>query len=388
MIGVKIVTDVLINNDHRKPKMIARAICITAILIMLLFPATEAKSVIIGFNGNVDSVTIDACNITNYKHHHRINAISADIPKSTIDKIKKNKKIRYVEDDAYVHLAKKILQPPQQIDWGVYRVNAPYVWDSSTGKGVKIAILDTGINRKHPDLTVSGGINLIGTSSSKKWNDDNGHGTHVAGIIAAHNNSIGVIGVAPDAEVYAVKVLDQYGGGRISDVIEGIEWAVLNDMDIVSMSLGTTEYSQALNDSSASAYNAGILLVASAGNNGDGNLSTNDVMYPAKFESVIAISAIDQNNMAMSWSADGSEVELAAPGVGIYSTWLDGGYHSMSGTSMAAPFVSGVAALMMQNNAGASPDEVRAAMAYHAIDLGVQGRDNVYGFGLVQAIGN
>jgi len=133
--------------------------------------------------------------------------------------------------------------------------------------------------------------------------------------------------VAPDAEVYAVKVLDQFGGGRISDVIEGIEWAVQN------------------------AYNAGILLVASAGNNGDGNLSTNDVMYPAKLESVIAVSAIDQNNIAVSWSADGSEVELAAP-------------------------------------AGVSPDEVRVAMANGAIDLGVQGRDNVYGFGLVQAIGN
>ena len=118
------------------------------------------------------------------------------------------------------------------------------------------------------------------------------------------------------------------------------------------------------------------------------NLSTNDVMYPAKLESVIAVSAIDRNNMAVSWSADGSKVELAAPGVGIYSTWLDGGYHSMSGTSMAVPFVSGVAALMLQDNVGASLDEVRAAMANGAIDLGVQGRDNVYGFGLVQAIGN
>jgi len=110
-------------------------------------------------------------------------------------------------------------------------------------------------------------------------------------------------------------------------------------------------------------------------------------MYPAKFESVIAISAIDQNNMAMSWSADGSEVKLSAPGVGIYSTWLDGGYRSMCRTLMAAPFVSGVAALMLQKNSGASPDEVRAAMANGVIDLGVPGKNNVYGFGLVQAIG-
>ena len=368
--------------------MNTRILCFTLILIVLLSPSIEAKPVTIGFNENMDTAIIDEYNITNYTPHQLINAISADIPESTIHKIKKNPKIRYIEDDIYVHITKKAQLPPQLIDWGVYRVNAPAAWNNTTGSGVKIAIIDTGINRKHPDLTVSGGINLIGSLHNKKWNDDNGHGTHVAGIIAARNNSIGVLGVAPGAELYAVKVLDQYGGGRISDVIEGIEWAVQNDMDIISMSLGTNEYSQALNDSSASAYNTGILLVASAGNNGDGNPSTNDVMYPAKLESVIAVSAIDRNNVAVSWSADGSEVELAAPGVDIYSTWLDGSYHSMSGTSMAAPFVSGVAALMMQNNAGASPDEVRAAMAYNAIDLGVQGRDNVYGFGLVQAIGN
>jgi len=105
----------------------------------------------------------------------------------------------------------------------VYRVDAPAIWNNTTGSGVKIAIIDTGISRKHPDLTVSGGINLVGTSSSKKWNDDNGHGTHVAGTIGARNYSIGVLGVAPDAELYAVKVLDQFGGGSISDVVEGIE---------------------------------------------------------------------------------------------------------------------------------------------------------------------
>ncbi len=191
-------------------------------------------------------------------------------------------------------------------------------------------MLDTGISNSHPDLTVPGGINLVGKSKNNKWNDDNGHGTHVSGIIAARNNSIGVVGVAPDVQIYAVKVLDAYGGGYISDIIEGIDWSVQNNMNIVSMSLGTTTYSQALNDTTANAYKAGILLVAAAGNSGDGNLSTDNVLYPAKFDSVIAVSAIDSNNIAPLWSADGAEIELTAPGVDIYSTWLDGGYTAKS----------------------------------------------------------
>lgn len=361
--------------------MNTRIIFITAILIILSSPAIEAKPVIIGFNGNVDSATIDAYNITNFTPHHNINAISADIPESTIDKIKKNKKIRYIEDDAYVQIAKKTSPPPQQIDWGIYWINAPATWDTTTGRGVKIAIIDTGISKKHLDLIVSGGINLVGTSSNRKWEDDNGHGTHVAGIIAARNNTIGVIGVATDAELYAVKVLDSYGSGSISDAIEGIDWAVQNNMDIISMSLGTDTYSQAFADASANAYNSSILLVAAAGNSRD------DVQYPAKFDSVIAVSAIDSNNIAPAWSADGSEVELAAPGADIYSTWLGGGYTAMSGTSMAAPFVSGAAALIMQNNQGISPSKVRAMLTNNSIDLGVPGKDNVYGFGLVQADG-
>jgi minor extracellular protease Epr len=249
--------------------------------------------------------------------------------------------------------------PIYEITWGIERVNARLAWNNSTGKNVKIAVLDTGISSTHPDLTVSGGINLVGKSKNNKWSDDNGHGTHVAGIIAAKNNTIGVVGVAPDAQLYAVKVLDAYGSGYISDVIEGIDWAVQNNMNVVSMSLGTAAYSQALNDTSANAYNAGIILVAVAGNSGDGNMSTDDVLYPAKFDYVIAVSAVDYNNLAPIWSADGAKIELAAPGVDIYSTWLNGGYANASGTSMAAPFVSGVAALVKRCDG--TPNRSRAA---------------------------
>ncbi len=337
-----------------------------------------------------ESWVIKEHSIANYTQYKIINSISADIPESVSEKLKKNPKIKYIEEDAQVQIAGKPSQPqppqpPQQITWGIARVKAPEAWNNSTGKNVKIAVLDTGISNSHPDLTVSGGINLVGKSKNNKWNDDNGHGTHVAGIIAARNNSIGVVGVAPDAQLYAVKVLDAYGSGYISDVIEGIDWAVQNNMNVVSMSLGTAIYSQALNDSTANAYKVGILLVVAAGNSGDGNLSTDDVLYPAKFDSVIAVSAVDFNNIAPIWSADGAEIELAAPGVDIYSTWINGGYANESGTSMAAPFVSGVAALVKSKNLAMSSQEIRNALAYSAVDLGVPGRDRIYGFGLVQA---
>lgn len=353
-----------------------------------MIPAIDAKPVIIGFNENIDQNIIKEHGIANYTQYKIINAISADIPDSVSEKLKKNPKIKYVEEDAQVQIAGKPTQPPQppqQITWGISRVNAPLAWNNSTGKNVKIAVLDTGISSNHPDLTVSGGINLVGKLKNNKWNDDNGHGTHVAGIIAARNNTIGVVGVAPDAQLYAVKVLDAYGSGYISDVIEGIDWAVQNNMNVVSMSLGTTVYSQALNDTTANAYKVGILLVAVAGNSGDGNLSTDNVLYPAKFDSVIAVSAVDSNNLAPVWSADGTEVELAAPGVDIYSAWSNGGYANATGTSMAAPFVTGVAALVKSNNLSMTPQKIREALAHNAIDLGDAGKDRRYGFGLVQA---
>jgi minor extracellular protease Epr len=368
--------------------MKSKVLFFASIFMLLLIPAIDAKPVIIGFNEKIDQNIIREHGIANFTQHNIINAISADVPESVSEKLKKNLKIKYIEEDAQVQIAGKPTQPPQppqQITWGIARVKAPEAWNNSTGKNVKIAVLDSGISNSHPDLTVSGGINLVGKSKNNKWNDDNGHGTHVAGIIATRNNTIGVVGVAPDAQLYAVKVLDAYGSGYISDVIEGIDWAVQNNMDVVSMSLGTATYSQALNDTTVNAYNSGVILVAAAGNSGDGNLSTDDVLYPAKFDSVIAVSAIDYNNIEPVWSADGAKVELAAPGVNIYSTWLNGGYANASGTSMAAPFVSGVAALVKGKNLSMTPQGIREALDYNAVELGEAGRDRRYGFGLVQA---
>jgi minor extracellular protease Epr len=365
--------------------MRAKRICLVIILVSLFVVPVESKPVIIGFGEQVNPAIIEKYNITNYTLYEDINAISVNVSDAVFNKVKKEKNVRYIEDDIAVHITKKVSQPIQKVDWGIDHVNAPQAWVNCTGNGIKIAIVDTGISKKHPDLTVAGGVNLLDTTENKKWDDDNGHGTHIAGIIGACNNSIGVVGVAYDSELYAVKVLDSNGDGKISDVIEGIEWAVENDMDIVSLSLGTNLYSQALEDACEVAYNSDILLVAAAGNSGDGNPDTNDVDYPAKFDSVIAVAAIDCNNATPIWSADGTEVELAAPGVDIYSTYLEGSYVLNSGTSMATPFVSGIAALIKSENPSLSPEEIRSLLEYRAVDLGTSGKDSTFGYGLVQA---
>lgn len=305
-----------------------------------------------------------------------------------------------VEEDAVVHaLAKpQPAAPAESLPWGVDRIGADLVWDqnhdlqvdtgANAGAGVKVAVLDTGIDLDHPDLraNVKGGVNTI--NPRKSADDDNGHGTHVAGIVAAVDNAIGVLGVAPRAWLYAVKVLDRQGSGFVSDIIEGLQWCIDNGMQVVNMSFGTSSDVQSFHDAIVAAYNAGLVLVAAAGNSGPGD---DTVLYPARYPEVIAVSATDKSDAVPYWSSRGPEVELAAPGVDVYSTYKGGGYATLSGTSMAAPHVTGVAALVIAggisdgNGNGVVNDEVRSRLQSTAEDLGAVGRDNLYGYGLVDA---
>lgn len=316
--------------------------------------------------------------------------------------------VKNIETDAKVFALKPAgpggdgTQPVEMLEWGVNRIDADLAWSSSRGAAIKVAIIDTGIDQDHADLVqnIRGGINFVAKSLTRpadptKWNDDNGHGTHVSGIVAAVKNTIGVVGVAPEASLYAVKVLDRNGSGYVSNVINGITWAMNNGMQVINMSLGTASDVQALHDAVDAAYTAGVVLVAASGNSGDGNGSTNEVSYPAKYSSVIAVAATASDNSTPLWSSDGAEVELAAPGVNIRSAWNDGLYKTISGTSMATPHVTGTVALVLGtavrpaydvNFDGVwNPSEIRAALQATADDLGVTGRDNFYGYGLVDA---
>ena len=329
--------------------------------------------------------------------YHVVRGLSVEVPEAAVGALKRNANVVSVRPDVVVQVvlsAKKPSKPPkggggkkqtaEVLEWNVDHIDAELAWASTTGAGVNVAVIDTGIDDDHPDLAgnIGGGVNFVVKGRKldpTKWADDNGHGTHVAGIIAAVDNEIGVIGVAPEATVHAVKVLDGRGNGWLSDVVAGIEWSIDNNMAVINMSLGASEGDPLLSAACESASDAGILVVAAAGNDGGA------VLYPARYDSVIAVGATDADDNVPSWSNQGEEVELVAPGVNVRSTWKGGGYKTESGTSMATPHVAGVCALMLGLDPLAIPDDPRTQLENSANDLDPVGRDETSGFGVVDA---
>jgi subtilisin len=219
---------------------------------------------------------------------------------------------------------------------------------------------------------------VAGTADST---DDNEHGTHVSGTVAAVNNSIGVLGVAPKAQVWGVKVLDYSGSGSWSNVASGIDWCAANGMKVVNMSLGGALDSAAVRTSCTNANAAGLLLVAAAGNEGGKKLS-----FPGGYISVFCVSAVDNKNALASFSSYGNQVDICAPGVNVLSTIPPDWYAYFNGTSMASPHVAGTAALVWGANPRFSRSDVRTRIQNKATNLGPAGWDNKFGYGLVNAL--
>jgi subtilisin len=332
-------------------------------------PNQDDENMIRGLGGN-----------TKYTYHI-IDAKAVELPEQAIEHIKKNPRVKYVEEDAEVHA----LDTELDSSWGVKHIGAGAVHPNNKGTGVKVAIIDTGIDYTHPDLidNYAGGYDFVNNDPYPL--DDNGHGTHCAGIVAAEDNEIGVVGVAPEAVLYAVKVLDSSGSGYFTDIIAGIQWAIENDMQVISMSLGADIGSASLEEACNNAYTSGIVVVAAAGNDYTrrGRWESDTVDYPARYDSVIAVGATDQADERASFSSTGHDVELAAPGVNIYST-VPGEYDTKSGTSMACPHVAGTAALVIASGITDNTD-VRVRLQQTADDLGATGLDTWYGYGLVDA---
>ena len=266
------------------------------------------------------------------------------------------------------------------IPWGVRRVGAPAVWAATRGAGVRVAVVDTGIDPDHPDLEgrVAGGYGATGEG----WSDANGHGTHVAGTVAAAGRPGGVAGVAPEAELLAVRVLGPSGEGNLSDLLDGLGWCLEHRVHIVNMSLGAKEGHPLMEKAVARLIEAGIVVVAAAGNSGPG---PETLEYPGACPGVISVGAISPEGEVAPFSSRGRRLSVAAPGVGILSTWPGGEYRSLSGTSMAAPHVAGVAALLLSRPGAASGvRSVEGAILQGALPLEGWGRE-AQGSGVVCA---
>jgi subtilisin len=366
---------------------------------------TSDISVIIKFKDMVNQSNIDFIKSqdANIRHiYGTINAIAVTIPKNKIGKIMANPNVEYVEIDQDVQILgfpnalrsaeqRNITATSQSIPWGITKIRAPEVHQTGNkGTGIKVCVIDTGIDYNHEDLSQNykGGYNFVNNTSNPM--DDHGHGTHVSGTIAALDNNIGVIGVAPEAYIYATKVLDKNGSGSYSNVIAGIQWAIDNKMQVISMSLGGSGFSQTMKDACDKAYNSGIVIVAAAGNSGS---NSDTIGYPAKFDSVIAIGATDSSDNRASFSSVGPSLELSAPGVSTLSTVPKGtcsmcdpsGYRSANGTSMATPHVSGTVALILKAHPNKTNAEIRKMLQETVVDLGKQGRDIYFGYGRIDA---
>ena len=279
--------------------------------------------------------------------------------------------------------------------WGMTKIGAEPAWDITTGAPIVIAIIDTGVSSSHPDLAgrVLPGFNTGNNTSNAE--DDEGHGTGMAGIAAAAgNNGQGVAGMCWNCQILPVKVLNSRGEGSAADVIEGIYWAVDHGARIISMSLGGSADEaapgeiQAEQDAVNYAYSRGVPIFAASGNSGDPD-DGNPVIYPAAHNHVIAVGASTPNDTIAGFSSYGSYVDIAAPGVGIWTTFWDRGqntYGAGNGTSPACPLVAGTAALALSLWPELTPDQLEQLMTGSAVDIMAPGKDVFSGHGRIDAL--
>ena len=303
--------------------------------------------------------------------------IAASMDKKTLNALRNDASVADVSPDA-----KRTLMA-QNTPYGYTMVQANQFSQNDT-QARTVCIIDTGYNLGHPDLPdqsdgVSGNAN---NSAVGNWyNDGNGHGTHVAGTIAALNNSTGIVGVYPAVDLHIVKIFDDNGNWTFaSDLIDGINQCQSAGADVVNMSLGGGSASTAERNAMDQFNANGILLVAAAGNDGNSSMS-----YPASYDAVMSVAAVDSNANHASYSQYNSQVEIAGPGSSVYSTYPTNTYATLNGTSMATPHVAGAAALVWSFFPQCSNDELRAALNATADDQGSAGRDNFYGYGIVKA---
>lgn len=241
----------------------------------------------------------------------------------------------------------------QMIPWAIKVFDVEKIWKKSTGKNIKVAVIDTGCDKDHLDIknNLLKGYNCI--ENNDNTDDDNGHGTHVAGTIGAINNSLGIVGTAPDVKIIPVKALNKNGEGSNSWVAKGVKWAVDNGANLITMSLGSTHKSRQLEEAISYATLKNVLVFCAAGNSGNHT----DVQYPAKYAQTISVGAVNRHLKICNFSCVGDTLDFLGPGEDIISCVPNSSYASMSGTSMATPFAVGCAALAMSQDSSLNTKE-------------------------------
>lgn len=414
-----------------------RRIAVICGLLLFLTPArvnlSSAQPIKVPFRPGIVSVGLLSgaapTSITHWLLEHRLSierawtplsVVSVRVPigqeRATIESLQRSGQVAFAELD-YAAYATDIVTPtdPGWINqWGPRQIDAPAAWTVVTGTSkIIIAIVDSGIKLDHEDLVARRWINsaeipgnyidddgngqiddVNGWHFYQRWTgttyvsaenanvqDDYGHGTHVAGIAAAAaNNGTGITGVAPGARIMPIKVLDQFGTGWYSDIAAGIIYAADNGARVINLSLGGTADSQTLRAAVDYARSRGALVVAATGNTGGA------ILYPAAYDPVLAVAATDQSDQIAYFSNRGPQVDVAAPGVDIYSTWpWVSGYFTKSGTSMAAPHVAGLAALIRSERPDLAVDQITQIITSTARDVADPGWDAVTGWGRIDA---
>jgi len=320
-----------------------------------------------------------------------------------VTQYKQDPNVEYAEVNGIMTIQRQVSLPPEALEvlklciiqpggfpsddphfaqlWGIMKIRGNCAWDTNIGAGnITVAVVDTGVDYTHEDLagTVRKGYDFVNDDTDAM--DDQGHGTHVAGTIAATlNNNKGVVGVSPNVRILAVKVLDSYGSGSWSTVASGVVYAADKQARVINLSLGGSESTQTVKDAVNYAWKKGVLLACAAGNDGAG-----DPGYPAAYKNCLAVAATDQNDERASFSQYAPD-GVAAPGVSILSSLPGNNYESWSGTSMATPHVAGLAALLFSQNPNRTNRRVREIIQGTTDDIGTAGKDPIFGYGRINA---
>lgn len=316
--------------------------------------------------------------------------------------VKKNTKVSKITIESTP--IKNIKLPPFKVEkvvtsfsqtegWNIKKLNVPDTWKFTKGEGVTVLIIDTGAT-DHPDL--NGAIDVSKCRSFLSDEPDvfdlNGHSTHCQGIVGARDNDQGMVGVAPLCTIITAKALGADGSGSNQSVVDALNYAVELKPDIVSMSLGSPEGTEEMHTAIKKLFDMNIPVIAAAGNSG----TANDVNYPGKYPECVTVTAFDENGSPAPFNSTGPEVEISAPGVNIFSTWLNKSYAKLSGTSMATPFVAGTVALLIAKhrkqeketglNDCKTVDQIKEHLSKYSDDKGILGHDDVWGYGMLNPV--